>query len=721
MYKTKPLRLISHCIGHEGPGSLLSLLKAKGWATELGAGTGTQSTHFSIFEISVKLLEQGLPNYQEIIKLVFQYLIIHFRGSEHSERYRIRDEMAHIEELNFRYRSKVREDQYTEQLAVNLTRYDPEDCICGPDLFFEKYDMSTVDDLIDTYFQPSNMRVHLIAPEAEQPDIPPGAKWEEEFWYKTRYFATKVDEKVAEGWVDKKQACDEGLHLPPANPYTPGSCEMKKSEAEVDHKSAAPTLILDTPTLKLWHLLDTSFKQPKASCHIQLTNFVVEQNARMAICLRMLLEVLHEITNEEAYEAEESGLIFDVTNTSASSQCCGLRLTFKGYNDKLAILVKNIMAKLAQFNVEEHSSKFDLAKEETILDYRNRRFQQNYVHGIIAMNQALEHPFWSNEQRLEQIETVTMAEVQDFVKLFLSEMLVEAVVVGNMDKDEAEAMMTCCTGLFTWGPLCSANVPRLDITRLEEGVTVLREQLTPDPGAVDSTVVNYLQIGPRNTKDDSLLELLTQVMDKEMYAQLRTVEQLGYIVSCAQVFKWNVAGLRLLVQGVKSPSFLEVRIETFLTNFTKYLEEISEEDLKEHIDSLITKKREQDRSSERRCERFMTEVCSHRYVFDRRFKVIDYLESVTKADLIDFFNKHVSPSSSTRKKLTCHVVGKHALDAQAAAGEEPDVTPESASNVLIFPKGAVPFPIDGSANLPEPNVMSLVSFREGVQRYSEQK
>lgn len=58
-YKKKHLRLVSHCIGHEGPGSVLSLLKAKGWATELGAGTGTQSTYFSLFEISIKLTEQG--------------------------------------------------------------------------------------------------------------------------------------------------------------------------------------------------------------------------------------------------------------------------------------------------------------------------------------------------------------------------------------------------------------------------------------------------------------------------------------------------------------------------------------------------------------------------------------------------------------------------------------------------------------------------------------
>ena len=37
-----------------------------------------------------------------------------------------------------------------------------------------------------------------------------------------------------------------------------------------------------------------------------------------------------------------------------------------------------------------------------------------------------------------------------------------------------------------------------------------------------------------------------------------------------------------------------------------------------------------------------------------------------------------------RAKLTCHVVGKQALDIQVESGEEPDVTAESASKVNIL-------------------------------------
>jgi insulysin len=90
--------------------------------------------------------------------------------------------------------------------------------------------------------------------------------------------------------------------------------------------------------VQAFHVLDCSFGVPKAACHMQLTNFAVERTARTAVCLRMILEMVQEVTNEEAYDAEEAGLIFDITNSSQSSPCCGLRLTFKGYDHKVGLV-----------------------------------------------------------------------------------------------------------------------------------------------------------------------------------------------------------------------------------------------------------------------------------------------------------------------------------------------------------------------------------------------
>lgn len=53
-------RYLSHLVGHEGSGSLLSLLKAKGWANGLSAGPYESATDWANFIVSVECTESGI-------------------------------------------------------------------------------------------------------------------------------------------------------------------------------------------------------------------------------------------------------------------------------------------------------------------------------------------------------------------------------------------------------------------------------------------------------------------------------------------------------------------------------------------------------------------------------------------------------------------------------------------------------------------------------------
>lgn len=58
--RKKAEEYLSHLVGHEGKGSLLSALKARGWATELCAGVSDQSTATWLFDVTITLTEAGL-------------------------------------------------------------------------------------------------------------------------------------------------------------------------------------------------------------------------------------------------------------------------------------------------------------------------------------------------------------------------------------------------------------------------------------------------------------------------------------------------------------------------------------------------------------------------------------------------------------------------------------------------------------------------------------
>lgn len=99
-HRKKAEDYLSHFVGHEGHGSLLSALKSRGWASELTGGISEESTAYFLFDVMITLTETGLENVAECCKLVFAYLAL---LKERKAQRWVWDEMANIAAMKFRY------------------------------------------------------------------------------------------------------------------------------------------------------------------------------------------------------------------------------------------------------------------------------------------------------------------------------------------------------------------------------------------------------------------------------------------------------------------------------------------------------------------------------------------------------------------------------------------------------------------------------------------
>ena len=59
MWKYKPASFLSHFVGHEGPGSLHSYLKRKGWLISSDSGSQDLAREFSMFKVTLHLTQEG--------------------------------------------------------------------------------------------------------------------------------------------------------------------------------------------------------------------------------------------------------------------------------------------------------------------------------------------------------------------------------------------------------------------------------------------------------------------------------------------------------------------------------------------------------------------------------------------------------------------------------------------------------------------------------------
>ncbi|VDK25141.1 unnamed protein product [Anisakis simplex] len=100
-YRAQPAHYISHLIGHEGPGSLLSELKRLGWVSSLSAGGRLIANGFGVFNISVDLSEEGLKHTDDIIRLIFNEIgLVKSNGPLRW----IHDELKQLVETKFRFK-----------------------------------------------------------------------------------------------------------------------------------------------------------------------------------------------------------------------------------------------------------------------------------------------------------------------------------------------------------------------------------------------------------------------------------------------------------------------------------------------------------------------------------------------------------------------------------------------------------------------------------------
>jgi len=116
LFESQPSRYLSHLIGHEGPGSIMAYIKSKGWANGLSAGAypicpGTPG----IFYCKIHLTEDGLTNYNEIVKVFFQYVSL---LKETLPQKWIFEEQKGLAEVDFKFKQKTPDSRFTSKISA---------------------------------------------------------------------------------------------------------------------------------------------------------------------------------------------------------------------------------------------------------------------------------------------------------------------------------------------------------------------------------------------------------------------------------------------------------------------------------------------------------------------------------------------------------------------------------------------------------------------------
>jgi len=639
-YKEAPSRYLGHLIGHEADGSLFCLLKSFGWASSLSAGERENSFEYALFEVRIELTDAGQEHMEEIVELTFQYLHI-LRKSGIAEW--IFDEVQGICNTMFHFRDKIPPISYVTNIASNLELYPPEDWLVASSLP-SNFNPITIQMVLDQLV-PNKSRIFWASKQFE------GQTNEIEPWYGTAFSVEKIKDDLVKQWAVSQPDARLGLPLP--NVFIPTDLTLKQLEEKVEH----PVLLQKSEFSRLWYKPDTMFFTPKAYVKLDFncpeSNCSPEAEVLTDIFTKLLLDYL----NEYAYYAEVAGLSYGINHTGT-----GFQVTIVGYNHKMRILLEKILEKIVHFEVKE--DRFSVIKEKVLKEYLNYKFQQPYQQAFYYISLLLEHRMWQRNEFLEVLPHIEADNLMKFVPRITSRTFFECYVAGNMTSKEAEFLVHHIEESLFRSPVAPSK-PLFPSQHVEERIVRLdsgTNHYYPVQGLSEkdgnSALLHYIQLEQDDSKMNVQLELFVHSAKQAAFHQLRSVEQLGYVVVLMTRNDSGVKGAQFVIQStVKDPVQLDLRVEAFLKMFESKLYAMSDDEFKANVDALIDVKLEKHKNLREQSRFYWREIEDGTLKFDRKKIEADVLRKLTKQDLIFFFNNYIKLGCPGRRKLTVQVYG----------------------------------------------------------------
>ncbi|KAI8982604.1 Metalloenzyme, LuxS/M16 peptidase-like protein [Pilobolus umbonatus] len=637
LYHVQPGRYISHLIGHEGRGSVLSLLKKNGWANYLQVGTIHGGIGFEFLRISIDLTEEGLIHYKDVISLLFKYInLLKKQGVQET----IFSEVQSLASLAFRFKEKYPPAHYTSRLAGLMQHGYPSECILSGASLIRQYDPELIKENLE-WIHPNNFRIMLAS------QTPPNNVQftERERWYDTEYTVVNFDDDLIE--LLKAQTLEQSLVLPEPNAFIPTNFETTKVEVKTPWKR--PKLIENTPLLRLWHKKDDTFWVPRANAWIMFRSPLAYATPSNCVKTRLYTDLLKDSLNEYAYDAEVAGLCYNIEN-----QLEGILLAIGGYNDKLPVLLEKVIQKMRDFQVDPE--RFKLLKDQLRRSYKNFALEPPYQHALYYLSYLTQDKMWTNAEKLAELEHITADDIQSFYPEILSQLHVEALVHGNLFAEDAKNMLMDVVNTLKPKELEPNQLVSHHSLILPKGSKWVYQRSVEDPNNVNSGIEYLIQVGSvTETALRAKLSLLAQIAQEPCFDQLRTKEQLGYLIFSGVRKQTGSMGLRFIIQSERDTVYLENRIEEFLIKLRSIVEKMTEEEYNAQLQSLITKKMEKDKNLGQEGGKYWTHIYSGYYEFDQVETDIRELKKISKEDLLTFMTEFIDPASPNIRKLSVHL------------------------------------------------------------------
>ncbi|MDF2177127.1 insulinase family protein [Aliiglaciecola sp. CAU 1673] len=609
-FKSKPLNMISHLIGDEGEGSLLSYLKQKGWVTSLSAGGGIQGRNFKDFNVSMQLTDAGAEHVEEILESLFCCLeLIKQKGIE---QWRF-EERQKFGQLAFDFHDKPKPIELANHLSGQLLDYPDEYLLCG-EYLVQEFSPEGVRHLL-SMMSPLNMRVKLILPEQDTEHL---AKW-----YDAPYSISPLNGNLLKRLLNPGKI--KALQLPTANPYLGVSTLPQPLQGHY----AIPRKILEEPGFTFWFGQDHQFRQPKGELYLSFDSKAVEQGVEVACYKRIWTNMVQEVLSQEYYQALIAGLNFHFYAHQG-----GFSLHTSGFSEKQFELASDMLERVLHFSFTE--KQFEQAKQKQIQALRNSLLNKPINRLFTRLSVLLQPLSHAPLEMLPVVESADYGSMKIYQQQLLLSLHLEAFAYGDWPLDYVTPFVKKLSAFQPVETRLKDAIPRQVLDYRGD-----KNYLHQVPSHhEDSALLLYFQAPDTTVRSIASCILTEQLLAAPFFNQLRTEKQLGYLVGSGYMPYNQHPGLGFYLQSPNaSASMLQDALFDFLQHSQQMLAALPEQTWQSVKQSIAKQLLAKDTSLSMRSQRLWLAIGNRDWQFDQQQRLCEEVMSLYPQDILNFCQK----------------------------------------------------------------------------------
>lgn len=354
---------------------------------------------------------------------------------------------------------------------------------------------------------------------------------------------------------------------------------------------------------------------------------------------------------KKIYPASSAGL-----SVSWSSTTNGLGISLRGYNEKLPLLFDIVTKKLKSIADDVNEATFEVLRADIKKTLYNSLVKVKSLSGEY-FSDSLRENHWSEYELFQDVDKVSLEEIQKFQQKFFRQLKIKMLVEGNMTKAQTEPVVAMLRENLNPEPIDYDYSLKNRGYRLPEDNSVLRMKSLLK-GDENSFSRIFYQVGPKTIKQNSILGVLDSILYQKAFDSLRSKDQLGYSVGTSIANHNEIMGFSIYVESQENKNshvVVQEKMEAFMTvEAKKLIEDLSDEEFEDYRQALVKALQADELDLSVEFSRHWKEIVAGDFMFDRKELTTKVAKELTKIEIQESF-KQITQQNV--RKLTIQVVG----------------------------------------------------------------